>query len=117
MSGLPGGEPAGVTLESDAPRQRNSSGGLIDTSRRTLAIYIMHVDLLSLHIGQRQVPSEDSFINSEDEAGDGDAHQQSPPGGSQFTVRLVTTGSAVGGLLQHLLSLGKGQRYAHVQLA
>jgi hypothetical protein len=49
MSGLPDGTPAGVTLESDAPRRNNSSGGVrYLESRRALAIYIT-INLLRLH--------------------------------------------------------------------
>jgi hypothetical protein len=55
--------------------------------------------------GQHQVPSEEP-INFEFEAGDGEAPQLPAPGGSQ-AVPSVTTGSAVEGSLQHLVSLSE----------
>jgi hypothetical protein len=95
MSGLPEGEPAGVTLESHAPRQSSSSGGVRYLPESPGYLYQGR---------PREVLSEVSSINFEIEAGDGDAPQQPPPGGSQ-TVRSVTNGSAVGGSLQQKSSL------------
>jgi hypothetical protein len=53
ISGLPGGEPVGVTLESDAPRQRSSSGGLRYLPESPGYFYQ----------GQRQIPIKDFSIN------------------------------------------------------
>ena len=82
-----------------AQRWRNSSSGGL-RHRPESPGYLYQGRSAVPTSGQRQVPSEDSFINFETEAGDGDAPQHPSPGGS-LTVRSVTTGSAVGGPLQH----------------
>jgi hypothetical protein len=96
MSGLPDGTPAGAP-ESGSPRPTNSSGGVRDLPGSTgNSCYDQAAAPTS---GERQVLSEDPFINSEAEAGDGHAPQKPPPSGSR-TVRSVATGSAVGGPVQ-----------------
>jgi hypothetical protein len=107
MSGLPEGEPAGIALKSDEPRQSNSSGGVKYLPESPG--YLYPVRSAAPTSGQRQVLSKVSSINSKVEAGDGDAPQQPPPGGS-LTVRSdsVTTGSAVGGPLQQFAFIFPG---------
>jgi hypothetical protein len=94
MSGLPGGEPAGVTLESDVLPQDFPPGDVRRLPEAPGHLYLAQSPAPTSD--QRQVPDEDPPFNFEFEAGDGDAPLHSAPGGSQ-TVRSVTTGSAVGG--------------------
>jgi hypothetical protein len=93
MSGLPGGEPADVTLESDVLPQDFPPG---DVRRLPEAPGYLYLDQsVAPTSDQRQVPDEDSPFDFKLESGDGDALLHPAPSGSQ-TVRSVTTGSAVG---------------------
>jgi hypothetical protein len=62
MFGLPGGTSAGVTLESDAPRHNNSSGGVRYLPESPG--YLCHDKSAAPTSGQRQVLSEDPSIIS-----------------------------------------------------
>jgi hypothetical protein len=91
-------EPAGVTLESDAlPQNDFPPGNLRRHPEAPGNLYLGQAAAVPTS-GQPQVPSEDP-INSEFEAGDGEAPQPPVPSGSQ-AAPTVTTGGAVGGPLQ-----------------
>jgi hypothetical protein len=97
MSGLPGDEPADVTLKSDVPPLEDFPPG--DVRRLPEAPGHLYQGLPAASTsGQRQVLDEDYPFNFELESrdGDDDALLRPAPGGSQ-TVLSGTTGSTVGG--------------------
>jgi hypothetical protein len=93
-------EPAGVTLESDALPQEDFPPG--DVKRRPEALGNLYLGQAAAvpTSGQPQVASEDSSINSEFEAGGGEALQPPAPSCPQ-TAPTATADGVVSVHLQH----------------